>query len=73
MSGELKFTHGDTTDEETASVLRQRNNPRDDISVIDYASGILSQNGGRTFSMRSDYLDNMSVRTPKAPSTYSTT
>ena len=38
---------------------------RDDISIIDQASAILSMNkAGRAVSIRTDYLENLSVRTP---------
>lgn len=40
--------------------------PREDVSFIDSASAILSSNGGRAISLKSSYLENMSVRTPKS-------
>lgn len=32
--------------------------------MIDQASAILSRGGGKSFSVRSDYMENLSVRTP---------
>jgi hypothetical protein len=40
--------------------------PREDISVIDQASAILSAGGGRVMSIKSSFLENMSVRTPQS-------
>lgn len=40
---------------------------RDDISVIDQASSILSMNNGRygkAISIKTDYLEKMTVKTP---------
>ena len=39
---------------------------REDISVIDNASAILSAGGGRVMSIKSSYLENLSVRTPQS-------
>jgi hypothetical protein len=44
----------------------KRNEPREEVSFIDNASAILSSNGGRAISLKSSYLENMSVRTPKS-------
>ena len=38
--------------------------PREDISVIDSASAILSTGNGKAMSIKSSYLENLSVRTP---------
>jgi hypothetical protein len=50
--------------DETTSLFKRRQEARDDISVIDTASAILSQTGGRAFSLKSDYIENMSIKTP---------
>ena len=39
---------------------------RDDLSVIDNASAIISLNGGRAVSIRSDFMENLSVKTPNS-------
>lgn len=44
----------------------RRAEPREDISVIDNASAILSAGGGRVMSIKSSYLENLSVRTPQS-------
>lgn len=44
----------------------RRADPREDISVIDSASAILSAGGGKIMSIKSSYLENLSVRTPQS-------
>lgn len=44
----------------------KRQEAREDISVIDQASAILSAGGGRVMSIKSSYLENLSVRTPQS-------
>ena len=61
-NGELIFeSKGDL---ETPS--KRNEAAREDISVIDTASAILSQGGGRVMSIKSSYMENLSVRTPKS-------
>jgi hypothetical protein len=72
----LLFESKSDTENNFASPTK-RNEPREDISFIDSASAILSTNGGRVMSIKSSYMENLSVRTPKshaskASSTYST-
>jgi hypothetical protein len=55
--------HESKIDEVTRSPHR-RADPREDISVIDSASVILSAGGGKIMSIKSSYLENLSVRTP---------
>jgi hypothetical protein len=45
---------------------RRNMEAREDISVIDNASAILSAGGGRVMSIKSSYLENLSVRTPQS-------
>lgn len=45
---------------------KRNNEPREDISVIDTASAILSAGGGRVMSIKSSFIENMSVRTPQS-------
>lgn len=40
---------------------------RDDLSIIDTASAILSQVGRGSVSIKSTYLENLSIKTPSGP------
>ncbi len=62
-NGEIFFESKAET--ETGSP-HKRAEPREDISVIDSASAILSTTGGRVMSIKSSYLENLSVRTPQS-------
>jgi hypothetical protein len=66
-NGELSFESridSGTMDGQSAGWRRSNDNPREDISIIDSASAILSSGGGRVMSIKSSYLENLSVRTP---------
>jgi len=70
MSGEIYFERGSQITgqdfDEVRSIFKSRNKIRSDaISVIDAASSILSQGGGKAFSVRSDFFKQLSsVATP---------
>ncbi len=64
-NGEIFFESKSETDNALASP-HKRADPREDISVIDSASAILSTTGGRVMSIKSSYLENLSVRTPQS-------
>ena len=64
-NGELFFESKSETDNAMGSPTK-RAEPREDISVIDSASAILSTGGGRVMSIKSSYLENLSVRTPQS-------
>ena len=63
-NGELVFESKAETEHQLASPWKQRLEPREDISVIDSASAILSAGGGKSMTIKSNYLENLSVRTP---------
>ena len=62
-NGELHFESKSETENALNTPLK-RHEPREDISVIDTASAILSTTGGKVMSIKSSYLENLSVRTP---------
>ena len=64
-NGEIFFESRAETDQGLNSPHR-RADPREDISVIDNASAILSSGGGKVMSIKSSYLENLSVRTPQS-------
>ena len=64
-NGEIFFESRSDTDLALSSPHR-RADPREDISVIDSASAILSAGGGKIMSIKSSYLENLSVRTPQS-------
>ena len=64
-NGEIFFESRSETDLALNSPHR-RADPREDISVIDTASAILSTGGGKVMSIKSSYLENLSVRTPQS-------
>ena len=64
-NGEIFFESRSETDLALSSPHR-RADPREDISVIDSASAILSAGGGKIMSIKSSYLENLSVRTPQS-------
>ncbi len=64
-NGELFFESKAETENAMGSPTK-RAEPREDISVIDSASAILSTGGGRVMSIKSSYLENLSVRTPQS-------
>jgi hypothetical protein len=64
-NGELHFESKSDTDMAfTSPSGKHRHEAREDISIIDNASAILSSGGGRVMSIKSSYLENLSVRTP---------
>jgi hypothetical protein len=63
-NGEIIFESKSETDMQLNSPHNKRQEAREDISVIDQASAILSAGGGRVMSIKSSYLENLSVRTP---------
>ena len=63
-NGELTLEDKDANDDDTKTEHGYGQSIRDDISLIDTASAILSNNRGRAISVRSDCLENLSVRTP---------
>lgn len=65
-NGELVFESKAETEHQLASPWKQRLEPREDISVIDSASAILSAGGGKAMTIKSNYLENLSVRTPQS-------
>ena len=66
-NGELLFeSKSEFVDGLSPAFKRTFEPAREDISVIDSASAILSAGGGRVMSIRSSYLENLSVRTPKS-------
>ena len=62
-NGEIFFESKSETDNALNSP-HKRADPSEDISVIDSASAILSTTGGHVMSIKSSYLENLSVRTP---------
>jgi len=64
-NGEIFFESRSETDMALNSP-HKRADPREDISVIDNASAILSTGGGKVMSIKSSYLENLSVRTPQS-------
>ena len=68
-NGELGFNFRSSSDySDTKSLTDLRNQAREEdmSSVIDRASAILSQGGGKTFSVRSSFWGNLSITTPKS-------
>lgn len=65
-NGELFFeSKSENASTDPSSPGWKRNSePREDISVIDSASAILSTGNGKAMSIKSSYLENLSVRTP---------
>ena len=64
-NGELIFESKSDLEQLLHGTPSRRNaEPREDISVIDTASAILSAGGGRVMSIKSSYMENLSVRTP---------
>ncbi|CDW72251.1 UNKNOWN [Stylonychia lemnae] len=72
-NGELLFESKAETDANIKNRNRDNETIRDDVSIIDTASAMLSQigRGGGPISIRSDFMENLSVRTPGTLSTYS--
>lgn len=65
MNRDLSFQPVDKFSELTEEMLREkRNEMRDDISYIDGASAVLSRGQGSAFSVRSQTLSKLSVKTP---------
>jgi hypothetical protein len=64
-NGEIQFESKAEMDSNSPQ-RRQFDPAREDISVIDSASAILSSGGGRVMSIKSSYLENLSVRTPQS-------
>ena len=60
---ELCF-HPNVTDAASDEIAAQRGMTRDDISILDNASAILSSGGGKAFSVRSSKVSRVSVTTP---------
>jgi hypothetical protein len=73
-NGELSFETGQLSatmtilNLDTKSVLSARMKERDEdaSTVLDRASGIMSFNGGSNFSVKSSFLDKLSVLTPQS-------
>lgn len=65
-NGEIVFESKSETENAFETLNHRRNELREDISVIDNASAILSSGGGRVMSIKSSYLENLSVRTPQS-------
>jgi len=65
-NGELSFSQCEMNYETAPSVFSARQKPReeDGESVIDRASAILSLGRGSTFSVKSSFLDKLSIATP---------
>lgn len=68
-NGELCFVQleqalADPTESVALSRMKQRD--EDGATILDRASAILSLNGGTTFSVKSGWLTNMSVKTPRS-------
>ena len=61
-NGEISFEASNNLEEYEDN--EKRKEVREDLSVIDHASAILSQKGGKTFSIKSSFIENLSVKTP---------
>ena len=72
-NGELVFESKSETDVNNRDKNRENESIREDISIIDNASAMLSQigRGGGPITIRSDFMENLSVKTPGTLSIYS--
>jgi hypothetical protein len=71
-NGELLFESRSDLEQLHGTPSKRNAEPREDISVIDNASAILSAGGGRVMSIKSSYMENLSVRTPQSQVSKST-
>lgn len=71
-NGEMLFESRSDIEQLFGTPSKRNQEPREDISVIDTASAILSAGGGRVMSIKSSYLESLSVRTPNSQISKST-